>query len=121
METTTRIRSIDEQRNGIVVETPNNQYAFPWLFGDKVRGGKKADIEGLVTYGGESLSKNYIKSYDFDEVPEAVIEAVGERATVVDGVGGGWDNWDGRPEWSNTYIDISEAEVVESPAGGDHD
>ena len=107
-----RIQTVREEPNGITVETPNNRYAFPWLFGDRVRGGTKADLEGVVTYGGDSVAKNYIKSHDFSEVPAAVLEAVGERAVVVDGVGGGWANWEGRPEWSETYIDVSDVEVV---------
>lgn len=112
----TRIQTVREVPNGITVETPNNTYAFPWLSGDTVRGGSKGDIEGVVTYGGDSVAKHYTTSHDFDEVPAAVLDAVGERAVVVDGVTGGWANWEGRPEWSETYVDVSAVEVV-APEG----
>jgi hypothetical protein len=108
----TRIQTVREEPNGIIVTTPNNTYAFPWLVGDTVRGGTKADLEGVVTYGGDSVAKNYIKSHDTGEVPAEVLEAVGDRAVVVAGVTGGWANWEGRPEWSETYIDVSEVEVL---------
>jgi hypothetical protein len=95
----TQIREVREDRSGVMVQTRNNRYAFPWVFGDEVRGGTKADLEGVVTYGGESVAKNYIKSHDLDEVPADVVEAVAEHAVVVDGVTGGWKTWEGRPEF----------------------
>jgi len=108
----TQIREVREERSGVMVQTRNNRYAFPWLVGDEVRGGTKADLEGVVTYGGESLAKHYIKSHDLDEVPADVVEAVAEHAVVVDGVTGGWKTWEGRPEWSETFVDLSGSEVV---------
>jgi hypothetical protein len=31
---------------------------------------------------------------------------------ILAGTDGGWDSWDGRPEFSTSYVDISEAEKV---------
>lgn len=104
---------IRQTRSGIVVETPNNTYGFPYVFGDKIRGGNKADIEGCVVYGGDSISKNYITSYDLSEVPDDVIDTVTEKVTLLDNVDGGWSSWEGRPEFSTTYVDISDAEQIE--------
>lgn len=117
----TRIQLIRSSTDGIVVETSNNTYAFPWLFGDTVRGGTKADLEGVVTYGGDSVAKHYIRSGDFAEVPDDVVEAVAERAVVVDGVAGGWASWEGRPEWSETYVDVSAVEIVAPEEARHHD
>jgi hypothetical protein len=108
------IHRVEQARNGIAVRTTNNQYCFPYLKGDNIRGGTKADIEGTVTYGGDSLSKHYITSHDLSEVPNAVLEAVAEHATILDNVDGGWARWDGRPEFSTSYVDISDATVVET-------
>jgi hypothetical protein len=105
-------QQVRQTHNGILVETRNNQYAFPYVFGDEIRGGSKADIEGTVVYGGDSLSKHYIDSYDLSEVPETVIDALPEDVTLLDNVDGGWASWDGRPEFSTSYVDIGEAEEV---------
>lgn len=108
-----QIRDVQRTRSGIVIHTTNNQYAFPFLFGDKIRGGTKADIEGCVTYGGDSLSKNFIQSHDLSEVPQEVLSEVTDRFTLLDNVDGGWASWDGRPEFSTTYVDISDATEIE--------
>jgi len=109
----TTIRRVQQTRNGICVETMNNKYCFPWVTGDRIRGGTKEDIEGAVTYGGDSLSKYYIRSHDMDGIPNVVLQAVDEHATILDDVDGGWANWDGRPEWSDSYVDISDATIVD--------
>lgn len=109
----TNIRNTAQTRNGIVVETTNNRYCFPYLKGDEVRGGTRNEIEGTVTYGGDSVSKHYITSHDMSGVPQAVLDTVAEYATILDGVDGGWASWDGRPEFSTSYVDISEATAVE--------
>jgi len=102
-----------QARSGIVVRTTNNQYAFPRLRGDVVRGGDKSDIEGTVTYGGDSLSKHYIRTHDMAEVPDEVISAVKECGVdVLDGVGGGWVRWEGRPELSTAYVDVTDSDPV---------
>ena len=115
MKSRTTIRAVEQFKTGIIVKTNNNQYAFPYVFGDQIRGGNKADLEGLVTYGGDSLQKHYISSNDFSEVPDDVIAAVGEHAVVAKGVDGGWSSWEGRPEWSDTFVDLSDVEIVASP------
>lgn len=91
----------------------NNTYAFHAVRADTIRGGDKADIEGTVTYVGDSLAKNYVVSKDLSGVPDEVVEAVAEQGvTVLDGVDGGWASWDGRPEFSDTYVDVSDASVA---------
>jgi hypothetical protein len=108
------IQSVHRQKNGILIETMNNTYAFHAVTGDRIRGGTKVDIEGTVTYVGDSLNKHYVRSHDFDEVPQEVIDKVTERGlTVLKDVEGDWASWNGRPEFSNSYVDISDAEPVE--------
>lgn len=99
--------------SGVVVATMNNRYAFHVVRGDRIRGGDKESLEGAVAYVGDDLAKHFVVSKDLDEVPEAVIEAVTEEGfAVMDGVDGGWASWDGRPEFSTTYVDVSDATVV---------
>lgn len=105
--------------SGVYVETSNASYAFPFVRGDKIRGGGKADVEGTVVYGGDSLAKHYIQSHDHEEVPGEVLQAVADAGyEVLTGVEGGWVSWEGRPDLSDTYVDISDAEAVVSPEGG---
>lgn len=104
------IMNTTRTRSGVIVHTSNNDYAFHILRGDRIRGGNKKDIEGKVTYVGDNLSKHYITSSDMGEVPGEVSEAVPDTFTVVDNIDGGWASWDGRPEFSTSYIDISDME-----------
>lgn len=107
------IHTVRQYRSGILVETRNATYAFAYLRGDHIRGGGKADIEGTVTYVGDSLGKNYVNSKSLDDVPDAVVKAAAEQGTVVlENVDGGWADWNGRPEFSDTYVDIRNSRVV---------
>jgi len=99
--------------NGLVVETPNNTYAFHHVRGDTIRGGEKADIEGCVAYVGDTLSKHYVDSKPLSGVPSEVVETVETAGvTLVEGVEGGWNSWNGRPEFSTTYVDVAEMKAV---------
>jgi hypothetical protein len=113
MNGTTTIRRAYRRQNTIVVETTHNKYVFSTLRGDRVRGGMKKDLEGCYAYTGDSGSNNYIAEKSPDEVPDAVLEAAAEYGTIVRNVDGGWASWDGRPEFSTSYVDVSEAEVVD--------
>jgi len=96
-----------------MVNTFNNQYAFTHTFGDRIRGGQKADIEGTIVYTGETFSSHYVSASNLSEVPDAVLDEVRDRGfEILAGTDGGWDSWDGRPEFSTSYVDISEAEKV---------
>jgi hypothetical protein len=104
---------VQETPNGLLVRTPNNHYAFHYVRGDTIRGGEKADIEGCVTYVGDSLSKHYVDSKPLSGVPSEVVEAVETAGvTPVEGVEGGWNSWNGRPEFSTTYVDVAEMKAV---------
>lgn len=72
------------------------------------------DFEGTnaYVYVGERGSKHYLTSHDLSEVPRPYLDDIVERVTLLDNVDGGWENWDGRPEFSETYIDLSDATVV---------
>ena len=94
-----------------IVETAHNQYVFSAVTADQIRGGQKKDVEGLYVYTGSSKANNYPVESDLDEVPEEVLEAV--EPTIVENIDAGWASWDGRPEFSTSYVDISEAQVVE--------
>jgi len=109
----TTIRRAYRDFGVIIVETTHNQYIFSPLTGDKIRGGNKADLEGKYAYTGDSSTNNYISESSLDEVPDAVLDAAQDHGTIVRNVDGGWDSWDGRPEFSTTYIDVSDMELVE--------
>jgi len=97
----------------MVVHTRNNQYAFTYTFGDVVRGGVKADIEDTVVYTGETTGKHYVSESNLSAVPDEVVEEVASRGlTLLEDVDGGWSSWDGRPEFSTSYVDISSAVEV---------
>lgn len=96
--------------SSFVVETSHNQYVFSAVTADQIRGGKKKDVEGLFVYTGNSSANNYPAEGDLEEVPDEVLEAV--EPTVVKNIDSGWASWDGRPEFSTSYVDISEAEEV---------
>lgn len=82
---------------------------------DEIRG-EIPDVDGTpVIYIGDSGGKNYYQSHDFDELDEPVRDAIlnnDQNLVLIDNVEGGWKKWDGRPEWSENYIDFTDAEIV---------
>jgi hypothetical protein len=94
------------------------QYAFVKLGDERItdhREGELPETEGApVAYIGDNLGKYYYRSKDHESVPVDVLEWLQERGySLVTGVDGGWKHWDGRPEWSENYIDFSEVEAVD--------
>jgi len=94
------------------------QYAFVRLdrsdVADDVRGDVPASDGPVVAYIGGSFGKHYYRSKSRDSIPVDVYEALAKNdALLLEGVDGGWSNWDGRPEWSETYVDVSDAERVD--------
>ena len=80
---------------------------------DEVRGDLDALPDNAVIFIGETTGKNYYVSHDLDVLRDDFREAIESAGyTIVDGVSGGWSNWDGRPEWSDNYLDVTGAEVV---------
>ena len=80
---------------------------------DGVRGDLGTLPDGAVIYIGETRGKHYYRSNGISDLRiehRAAIEAHGH--VLLDGVDGGWARWKGRPEWSETYIDVTGAEVV---------
>lgn len=52
---------------------------------------------------------------DDSDVPDYVCQAIEDDGyRVVTGVDTGWHNWEGRPEWSDRYVDFGEAEFWSS-------
>jgi len=93
------------------------QYAFvpldaDWV-ADRIRG-EVVETEGTPAgYIGNSTGKHYYQPADHDELPADVLAAMRDAGlTLVDGFEGGWADWDGRPEWSESYLDVSETSVV---------
>jgi hypothetical protein len=84
---------------------------------DRIRG-EMPEADGKpVVYVGDSLAKHYWKSKDHTDIPVDVFEALEEKELqLIANVDGGWANWDGRPEWGETYIDFEDAEVVNQAA-----
>jgi uncharacterized Fe-S cluster-containing radical SAM superfamily protein len=113
MTETTTIRRSYRDFSHIWVETTHNRYAFAPLTADRIRGGTKADCEGCYAYVGETKMSNYVSEQSLAEVPDTVLEAAKEYGTIVTNVDGGWASWDGRPEFSTSYVDISDMEIVE--------
>lgn len=83
---------------------------------DEVRG-EIPDVDGTpVMVVGTHFGKNFYQS-DGRTVPVDLLEKLRERDMVlVRDVDGGWASWDGRPEWSESFIDFSEAEAVDMGA-----
>lgn len=110
-EPTIRYTRLDDMGN-VVVQTHSNQYVFSSLRADKIRGGQKVDVEGSVVYTGSTKANHYPAESSLDEVPEKVIDEAADRAVVVDNIESGWSSWDGRPEFSTSYVDIADVEIV---------
>lgn len=81
---------------------------------DEIRG-QLPDVDGTpVMMIGDNFGKNYYNSDISRTVPVDLLEAMRDRDMVlVRNVDGGWASWGGRPEWSDTYVDFSDAEVVD--------
>jgi len=80
---------------------------------DEIRG-DLPDVDGTaVMLIGEHFGKNYHQS-SRRTVPVDLLETMRDNdMVIVRGVSGGWANWDGRPEWSERYVDFNDAEVVD--------
>lgn len=81
---------------------------------DVVRGEVPESDEGRVmVHIGSDFGKHYYTSHDGRTIPEDVGEALSEKGFVLaTNVDGGWVQWNGRPEFSDNYVDFSEARVV---------
>jgi hypothetical protein len=70
------------------------------------------DVNGTpVIYLGDTRGNtNHYTSADLDELEQWMFDAVKENdLVIIENVDGGWETWEGRPEWSDTYIDYTEA------------
>jgi len=84
----------------------DNQYA------DVVRG-DVPDVPEPVVYIGNHIGKNYYPSKNIEELDGDVIEAVTNAGhSIVGPVEAGWSSWNGRPEFSDTRADFSDADVL---------
>jgi len=80
---------------------------------DHVRGEIPETSGKPVMYIGNNFGKYYWTSHS-DTVPVDVLEWLTENGyTLVKNVDGGWDNWGGRPEFSENYVDFGDAEIVD--------
>ena len=103
----------------IFAETPNMN--TPWKFvtindqlADRIRGDlpEEARDQHPVMFVGTG-KKHYYTSKNTDKLDDAVLEALADSPYVlVENVDGGWNRWEGRPEFSDTYADLREARVV---------
>ena len=109
--------SVTETPEGIVVSDRSRQYAFVRLSLSDVQDTAWEGRGDCVAFVGESTSVHYINSKKLTHVPDAYLDAVIDRGyTILQYVNGGWDHWDGRPEWSESYIDLSNAEEYDPEA-----
>lgn len=98
---------------GIVIERTNcpERYYFH-NFGHKEVEGE--ELVNTIVYCGDSHAKHYYESKSLSDVPQYVLDYIKESEyTLVDGVEAGWENWGGRPEFSEAYHDFSNAEIIE--------
>lgn len=99
---------------GIAVsEKYTNERWYFHQFGQKTIDGQEYG-NVLVYCGRRNHPTNYWESKSTDSVPEEVLEKVAENEGVVvaENVDAGWDDWNGRPEFSENYHDFSQAEIV---------
>lgn len=104
--------NVEERPEGVIVRDRTRQYAFVSLSLTDVHG---TDLEGVadpVVFVGETLSVHYINGKTLSSVPRPYLDAVRDRGyAIINGVDGGWKSWEGRPEWSETYLDLADASV----------
>lgn len=80
---------------------------------DYVRG-EVPETDGTpVMYIGDSFGNYYYTSSATSGIDVDVLEwLVDKGLALIEGVDGGWESWEGRPEFSDKYVDFREAEVV---------
>lgn len=116
-----QLQRLTKNRHGLT-ERVGRQKVGPWAFAhvnsgtavDVVRG-DVPDADGpVLAYVGDHFNCHYYTSKSRDGIPVDVYEALVDRdALLLEDVDGGWRNWNGRPEWSETYIDLRDAEPVD--------
>lgn len=85
--------------------TGQKRYAFYPVDDDR--------FDAPVVFVGDAMVTHYPAEKDAEGLPDAVLEALDALGvTLITGVDAGWRNWGGRPEFSDRYIDTSEAERV---------
>jgi hypothetical protein len=94
------------------------QYVFEPLEAlpaDTVRG-ELPKVNGIpVAYIGNAFNQKVAHNNcaDFGDVPSDLRDELREHGlTVVGNVDFGWASWEGRPEWSDSYVDYTDAEII---------
>lgn len=109
------LQPLNERGNAFKQPEQVGQYAFAHcsrVSVDHVHG-ELPDIPKPIIYIGSSFGKNYYTSHDHESVPVDVFEHLHENGyTLLTNVDGGWENWEGRNEFSENYIDYCDAEIV---------
>jgi hypothetical protein len=101
---------------GYVPREVLGKYAFRRIregMADTIRG-KIPETDGKpVMYVGSNFGKYYWQSHS-DTIPVDVLEWLSNNGySLIENVDGGWVRWEGRPEFSDHYVDFSEANVVD--------
>ncbi|MFC4357768.1 hypothetical protein ACFO0N_07380 [Halobium salinum] len=66
-----------------------------------------------VVYVGDNLGKHYWDGDGAHDLPELLVAELEDMGySVLANVDGGWADWGGRPEFSDSYLDVTDAEVV---------
>jgi hypothetical protein len=103
-----------EVRGSLIITDRNRGYQFEKLSPTDLHG---TDYDRpAAVYVGTKGSKHYITSSPLSNVPKEYLQYILDREnlTLLDNVDGGWESWEGRPEFSETYIDLDDATVIES-------
>lgn len=103
------VKRILHPRGGVLVQTETKPHTFK-KYGfiavdqhDKIKG----DVEdnAVVYTGKDSLAVHYSDGQLINNIPSQVIEALEDNGyEVIEGEEAGWINWNGRPEFSETYF-----------------
>lgn len=94
------------------------RYAFVTLQGveewvDYVKGGMPESDEVPIMYVGDNLGKHYWQSHNIKDCDVDVLEWLeNSKYTVYENVDGGWQRWNGRPEFSDKYVNFTDVQEV---------
>lgn len=103
--------NVSKRGDALVLTDADRSYKFARLSPTALHD-TQFEGEDAYVYVGEDNPKHYITSHPLSEVPAPYLDYVLDEVTLLDKVNGGWEDWNGRPEFSETYIDLSDATVV---------
>jgi hypothetical protein len=84
---------------------------------DVVRGDVPDDDGVPIMYVGNPGAKHYYNGHDPEGIDVDVLEWIRDsKYTLYENVEGGWESWDGRPEFSKTRLNLRDASKADVDA-----